>query len=64
MSGCVTIELTYKQKGENITMICMQKITNENRHEKYFVSFVHTICFTTAVYGISVSKNSQINQIQ
>lgn len=45
-------------------MVCMQKITNEDRHEKYFVSFVHTIGFTTAVYGISVSKNSQINQIQ
>ncbi|EOT26349.1 hypothetical protein [Enterococcus saccharolyticus] len=41
-------------------MVSMTKITSSENYQRYHISFSHAIGFTMAVYGRSVSKNSQI----
>ncbi|WP_202622266.1 hypothetical protein [Candidatus Enterococcus willemsii] len=43
-------------------MECLIKITSVDEFQRYHISFSHAIGFTMAVYGRSVSKNSQIVQ--
>ncbi len=40
-------------------MVCLAKITSVENYQQYHISFSHAIGFTMAVYGRSVSKNSQ-----
>ncbi|WYJ76367.1 hypothetical protein DOK78_000993 [Enterococcus sp. DIV2402] len=40
-------------------MVCLTKITATENYQRYHISFSHAIGFTMAVYGSSVSKNSQ-----